>query len=257
MRIGIIGLGVVGRAVYDGLRQIGHNLSYYDIAHPGTSIRDVLNTEIIFICVPTPSNTDGSCNIEYVKSTVNQLHNLDYDGIVAIKSTIIPGTTQSLIDQYPSMTICFVPEFLRERSALTDFVDNHDILIVGTNNTDCYYTIVKSHGSIPKSIIQVSPTEAEISKYFSNVFNSLRITFANGMFELCNCLGADYQKVFDAVTQRSNITPDYLRCSEYLRGFSGHCLPKDSQALAMLVNNLNLNIDLFDAIVHDNERYIK
>jgi UDPglucose 6-dehydrogenase len=255
MNIGIIGLGVVGRAVYDGLRQLGHTLTYFDIADTNSSINDVLYAEIVFICVPTPEHTDGSCDISCVQDTVKKLNNLNYKGIVAIKSTVIPGTTNSLIQQYPALTICFVPEFLRERSALTDFIDNHDVLIVGTDNNDCYCKIIESHGSIPKSIIQVSPTEAELSKYFSNVFNSLRVTFANGMFEICNKLGANYQHVFDAVTRRPTIQPDYLRCSEYLRGFSGHCLPKDSIALAILVKELNLDIELFDAIVNDNRRY--
>jgi UDPglucose 6-dehydrogenase len=257
MKIGIIGLGVVGQAVYDGLNQIGHSLAYYDIAFSESKIENILNSEIVFICVPTPCNQDGGCDISNVVESVRKLEELNFKGLVAIKSTVIPGTTQKLIDAYPLLKICFVPEFLRERSALTDFIDNHDVLIVGTNDINCYNLIVKSHKSIPKASKQVSPTEAEISKYFSNVFNSLRVVFANGMFDICKALNADYQNVFDAITQRTTITQDYLRCSEHLRGFSGHCLPKDSSALAVLTKQLNLNIDLFDAIVNDNKKYTK
>jgi UDPglucose 6-dehydrogenase len=258
MKIGIIGKGVVGGAVYDGLQHIGHNLSHYDKKDTQTRIEDVLDSEIIFICVPTNSNPDGTCDVSIVQSTVHALHELNYTGIIAIKSTVIPGTTQQLIDQYSNSRICFVPEFLRERSALIDFVENHDVLIIGTNDKQIYELIAESHIHIPKKIVQLSPTESEIAKYFSNVYNALRITFANGMFEVCNTLGADYQKVFNASVHRSTITPEYLRCSNYLRGFGGHCLPKDSQAFALLIKELGLShISIFDSIIKDNEYHLK
>lgn len=258
MKIGIIGKGIVGGAVYDGLQQIGHQLRYYDKKDSATSINDVLDSEVIFICVPTNSNENGTCDVSIVEATVSQLSLLDYTGIIAIKSTVIPGTTADLIGKYPSRTICFVPEFLRERSALTDFVDNHDVLIVGTDDSDVYAKIVKCHIHLPKNTIQVTPTEAELAKYFSNVYNSLRITFANGMFEVCQTLGADYQQVFNASQMRSTITPEYLRCSAYLRGFGGHCLPKDSLAFSLLVKQLGLDhLSIFDAIVEDNLHHLK
>ena len=258
MNIGIIGKGVVGGAVYDGLSAVGHILSYYDKKDPNSNINDVLDTEIVFVCVPTNSHDDGTCDTEIVKETVSKLDSLDYIGIIAIKSTVIPGTTQKLIDQYPTRRICFVPEFLRERSALTDFIDHHDVLIIGTENKEVYNKIAESHSHIPKSVVQVTATEAELAKYFSNVYNSLRITFANGMFEVCNKLDADYQKVFNACTLRDTISPEYLRCSSYLRGFAGHCLPKDSQAFSLLVKQLGLNhISIFNSIVEDNKHYLK
>jgi UDPglucose 6-dehydrogenase len=258
MKIGIIGKGVVGNAVFWGLESVGYKLSYYDKKEENSNMVDVLDTEIVFICVPTNSNTDGTCNISIVEDTVSQLSLLDYTGIIAIKSTVIPGTTEKLINKYPSRTICFVPEFLKELSAISDFVDNHDVLIVGTHDKTVYDTIVKCHSHLPNSTVQVTPTEAEIAKYFSNVYNSLRITFANGMFEVCRSLGADYQQVFNACIKRSTISPEYLRCSEHLRGFGGHCLPKDSQAFAILIKDLGLDhITLCDSIVIVNRHHLK
>jgi UDPglucose 6-dehydrogenase len=258
MKIGVIGKGVVGGAIYDGLQQIGHQLNYYDTKDQTTSIDNIFDTEVVFICVPTNSTPQGTCDISIVQNTIKQLDQLDYTGIIAVKSTVIPGTTAKLITEYPNRKICFVPEFLRERSALTDFVDNHDVLIVGTDDVDVYNTIVACHIHLPKNKIRVSPTEAELAKYFSNVYNSLRVTFANGMFEVCKSLGADYQQVFNASQMRSTITPEYLRCSDYLRGFGGHCLPKDSLAFSLLVKQLGLDhLNIFDAIVEDNDYHIK
>ena len=104
----------------------------------------------------------------------------------------------------------------------------------------------------------IGPTEAEIAKYFNNVFNALRVTFANDMFELCKTLGADYQQVFSAITHRKTVGRDYLRCSESLRGFGGACLPKDTQALATLFSKLKLtHVELFNAIINDNKNHTK
>jgi len=256
MRIGIVGLGVVGSAIMVGLQQIGHEVSFYDIKFSNTSIESVLHSDVIFVCVPTNSLPDNSrCDISVVEQIVKQLTANNYNGIVAIKSTVIPGTTEKLIAQY-NLKICFVPEFLRQKSALSDFQDLHDILVVGTNDDNIFNIIKESHGSIPQNIIKISATEAEIVKYFNNVHNAMEIVFANAVHEITNKLGGNYQNVYNAVTKRNNINPNYLRCSEYYKGFSGACLPKDTEAWAILAKDLNVDVKLFDAIINDNKRYI-
>lgn len=257
MKLGIIGKGVVGTAVYDGLRFIGNDVSYYDKKDTSTTINDVLDTEVVFICVPTKMNDNGTCDVSIVREVVEQLALLQYKGIVAVKSTVIPGTTNRLINEFPSLDICFVPEFLREKCALSDFIDNHDVLVVGTTKEEIYKKIVNSAGHIPKKVICVTPTEAEIVKYFNNIFNAMRVTFANNIYEVCNKLDANYQNVFNACILRNNIIPDYLECNDNLRGFGGHCLPKDTSAFSALTKELGLDyITLFDSIMSDNEHYI-
>jgi UDPglucose 6-dehydrogenase len=254
MNIGIIGLGVVGQAIYDGLSQLGHNLSFYDTANPNSQLDDVLHTDCIFVCVPTPT-VDDNCDVSQVEQTIEKLHHKNYQGIVAIKSTVIPGTTDQLQQQYPNLKLCFVPEFLRAKSALSDFIDHHDVLIVGTLDSQIFDTMVKIHGSLPEHVKMVSPVEAELAKYFSNVYNALRVVFANAMLEVCDHLQADYQQVFDAVTLRKTITKYYLRASKTTRGFGGHCLPKDTAAWAKFVKDLGVDVELFDSIVKDNENF--
>jgi UDPglucose 6-dehydrogenase len=255
MKIGIIGLGVVGSATHDGLLQIGNSMSYYDIAHKNTSMADVLDTDIVFVCVPTET-INGQCDVTQIQKVVQQLNQADYVGIIAIKSTVLPGTTDTLINQYPKLKICFVPEFLRAKSALSDFISGHDVLVVGTCDTDIYNTVVSSHKRIPKTSVMISATEAEVTKYFSNLYNALRIVFANGMFEVCQQIGADYQNVLQAATSRNGILPDYLLCSEHYRGFGGHCLPKDTEAFESFVRTLGLtHLSLFSAIINDNRSF--
>jgi UDPglucose 6-dehydrogenase len=255
MKIGIIGLGIVGSAVYDGLSQIGHSMCYFDISRKESSLSDIAHTDLVYVCVPTETVGDH-CDLSQVRSTMESLSKLGYQGTIAIKSTVLPGTTQQLISDYPHLEICFVPEFLRAKSALTDFVNEHDVLVVGTDDAGVYDKVVKSHGIIPKSCMMVSPTDAEMIKYFSNVYNALRIVFANSMYEVCQAVGADYQNVLGAVTRRRDISPNYLQCSDNYKGFGGHCLPKDTQAFESFAKSLGLNADLFTVIVNLNKKFI-
>lgn len=253
MKIGIIGKGTVGTAVWDGLRQIGHDLTSYDIRDANSSMASVCLAEIIFVCVPTNSMDTGACDISQVSKVMQELDAMRYTGIVAVKSTVLPGTTQSLISRYPDLTLAFVPEFLRAKSALNDFMDQHDVLIVGCHDQLVYDKIVASHGPIPHHSIRVTPDEAEMTKYFSNLYNAMRITFANSMFEMCQALDIDYQPVLAAVTNRSQIGQEYLRCSATFRGFGGHCLPKDAAAFDRLRQDLGLDhVTLFRSMIEDN-----
>lgn len=254
MIVGIVGVGVVGSAVKYGFEKLGHEVLVHDIKL-NTTIGNVLDTDVCFICVPTPQKHDGSCDTSIVASVIHEFSRCDYEGVVAIKSTIEPGETERLSRIYHNLVLCFVPEFLRERCAIADFTENHDICVIGTHSNHVFELIKDAHGKYPKKFVQMSPTEAELSKYFSNIFNALRITFANGFYEVCQRLGADYTKIKDAVVQRPTMVDMYLDCNEKFRGFAGVCLPKDSAALAKLADDLGVDANIFRTIVEDNKLY--
>jgi UDPglucose 6-dehydrogenase len=253
MKIGIIGLGVVGSACEYGFKKLGHEVLQHDLKL-GTKINDVLGSRICYICVPTPSKGDGSCDTSIVDEVVEELKQNDYNGVVAIKSTVKPGTTEKLIEK-TKLNLCFVPEFLRERSASSDFVENHDLLAIGTHSKDNFNLIKDSHGKYPEQVVMLKPVEAEMLKYYSNVFNALRITFANEFYEVCKTLGADYTKVKDAFVLRKTTTDMYLDVNDNFRGYGGVCLPKDTAAMAALVKELNLDMNLFGAIEEENKKF--
>jgi UDPglucose 6-dehydrogenase len=253
MKIGVIGNGVVGSAVSNGLRKIGNEVLIHDLIL-NTKINDLLSTEIIFISVPTPANDDGSCNTKIVESVVKELSDLNYDGITAIKSTVEPGTTRLFSSKFSKLNLCFVPEFLRERSAEIDFIENHDLCIIGTNDKSTFQLIKKAHGNLPKNVVMLTPTEAELAKYFNNVFNSTLITFANSFYEVCNKLDADYSNVKNAIVLRDHINNQYLDCNDNFRGFGGVCLPKDTKALSFLFKKLNIDNNFFETILKINNK---
>jgi UDPglucose 6-dehydrogenase len=256
MKIGIIGRGTVGDAVYHGLAQVGNAMSHYDIKD-GTCIKDIFDTEIVFICVPTDATPDGRCDVSIVDDAVQKLHEIKYPGIISIKSTVIPGTTDRLIKKFPDLNLCCVPEFLRQKSAHSDFFDNHDVLVIGTHNPAMSDKITRAHRLIPKSVSIMFPVEAEIVKYFNNVHNAMEIVFANTMYEMCTKLDADYQEVLSALAKRDNINAAYLKCSDFYKGYQGHCLPKDTMAWQVLAKDLEVDVLLFRSIVEDNQRYTK
>lgn len=259
MKIGIVGVGVVGGAVKYGMEKLGHDVRVHDLRFD-TQLIDLIKTEICFICVPTPENPDGSCDTSIVKNVVEDLWAMEYQGIIAIKSTVVPGTTKELHSARPrgGAIVCFVPEFLRERHAISDFTENHDICVVGVDG-GCWVWVFdemkKAHGKYPKQFVLMSTTEAELTKYFSNIFNAMRVTFANGFYEVCKKLGARYSVIKDAVVQRPTLTDLYLDCNEKFRGFAGVCLPKDTAAFAKLASDLDVDAGIFSTIVEDNKLY--
>ena len=279
MNIGICGYGLVGSAVGIGLADIGHTIYAYDTKFNDKCIpdeyitdaeskkdvwplhtddfMDLLKCDVVFICVPTPANKDGSCDTSIVESCVMNLWGNNYKGIIAIKSTVTPGTTQRLIDLYKTHKICFVPEFLRERFAIQDFLEEQDLCVVGTDSDEVFNIVKECHGPLPKQIIKIKPTEAELVKYFNNIFNATLITLANSFYELCRIMKVDYSRIKQALVQRNHINDIYLDCNEWLRGFGGQCLPKDAKAIMKLCDDLKLHsIHFFANILQQNEKFL-
>ena len=251
MKIGIIGLGVVGNAIKEGFVKLGHTIHCHDLKL-NTSIGDVLMTEIVFVCVPTPQGDDGSCDTQIIKSVLQELHNKDYKGIVAIKSTVECGFTQNAINEFENLTLCFVAEFLRERCAVDDFIYNHNLLAVGTHDKFVFEKLVEAHGDYPKDTVKLKPTEAEILKYYNNVFAAYKIIFANIMAEVCDRLDCDYTTVKDAFVKFGRCKDTYLDVNENLKGYGGMCLPKDVKAMTKLLEKLDIDFDTFKSIDADN-----
>jgi UDPglucose 6-dehydrogenase len=254
MKIGIVGKGTVGSAVFEGLEYLGHTMTFFDPKHEGSTLNDVLDTDVVFISVPTEQSANGDCDTTIVDRVVGELATANYCGLVAIKSTVIPGTTDRLQRQYPALRMSMVPEFLRAKHALSDFVDNHDLLVVGTYTKEDADLVVELHGSFPAAVARVTPTEAEVIKYFNNVHHAMSVTFANITYDVCEQLGANYINVYKAITKRECFNPAYLMANKNMRGYGGHCLPKDTSAWNNLIKNLGLPYSMIQSVIDDNEK---
>jgi UDPglucose 6-dehydrogenase len=258
MKIGLIGLGMVGKAIYEGLKLNKNNEMYfYDVKFPESKITDVINTDLVYIAVPTLPDMNNKCDLSILNNVIEQLINLNYNGMICIKSTITPETTINLINKYNNDKICFCPEFLRERCAFEDFTINNKICIIGTLNKNAYELIKLSHENICNEFKMVHPTEAELTKYFQNVYNTNRILFANAFYEVCKKNNVEYNNIINNLLVRKEIDDKYIRCDDNLRGPSGPCLVKDTLAFNEYVKTLNLEIkpNLFSTLVEDMKLY--
>lgn len=255
MNIGIVGLGVIGSANKAGFEEVGHTVTIHDIKL-GTTIDEVLDAEVVFVCVPTPSTDDGRCDTTIVDSVIRELVVKNYTGVIAIRSTVIPGFTLAMQEKYSNKKICFVPEFVRERCAEFDFCLEHKLLAVGTDDKEIYSAIEKAHGNLPRNKVMMQPAEAEILKYYLNLYAATRVTFANVFFEVCKKFGADYKQVKDAYVKTGRLGDMYLDVRDDLRGYGGMCLPKDTRAFKHLIKDLDLNLDFFDTVDKDNAKFI-
>lgn len=251
MKVGIVGVGLVGGTLRYGFRRLGHEVVLFDPKIAGTRLAHLAQTELLFVCVPTPQGDGGRCDVSIVEQVVADLEAMEYRGLVVIKSTVEPGTTDRL-HMTRKLALAFCPEFLRENCAYADFVDHHDVCIIGAYRHVDSELLRLVHGHFPKKFVRVTPLEAELCKYFSNVFNALRINFACQFFDVCKAIGADYSEIKNALSHRASIGGHYLDCSEFFRGFGGSCLPKDTAAFAAFVERLGVNAPMFRRIVQDN-----
>lgn len=256
MNIGVIGLGVVGKAIKEGFEYLEHNVLIHDVKYQNSDVIDVLDTEVCFLCVPTPESKDGTCDTSIVESVILQLLQVDYEGLIAIKSTVTPGLVDDLSEKFNTKKICFVPEFLRERCASFDFIHNQDLCVIGVYCDEDYELVKKAHGNLPKSFSKCSPKEAEFVKYFNNVYNAMLITFANSFSSICDSNDVDYSKVKEVIVQRNHIQDIYLNSSVDTRGFGGACLPKDTSALNELAKRVTkYDITFFEDILKQNKQF--
>ena len=255
MKIGIIGQGFVGFSVYSTLKRF-YNVFTYDLKESlSNSTLDIIEKEcnVIFICVPTPMNKDGSCDISKVQSTIEYFSNLE-NKILVIKSTIIPGTTDKLNKIYDNK-IVFSPEFLTERNALNDFKNQTRIILGGPSSCTIVVKNIFSKAFPNAQVIKTSALEAELIKYFTNCFLATKISFSNEIFQICKKLNIDYDKIVEYAITDKRIGNSHLNVPGHDGdfGFGGHCFPKDLAAFIKLTEDLGTINNVLKSVKKTND----
>ena len=246
MNIGIIGQGFVGNAVYQKFKNYYDVLTYdLDESKSNSNVNEIIyKCENIFVCLPTPMNRDGSCNINIVEQVLAGIDlttdNLETERNIIIKSTIPPGTTAKWNLLFESLNIVFNPEFLTERNAIKDYENQNRIILGGVRPATTELKRVFSKVFPKAHIIKTDSTHAEMVKYLTNTFLSVKVSFANEIYQLCEGLNIDYDKVVEYATYDERLGKSHWNVPGHDGdfGFGGHCFPKDLKALLYLTEKL-------------------
>jgi UDPglucose 6-dehydrogenase len=259
-RIGIVGKGFVGSAVQFGFSPsvgVDAEVKVYD-KDPNKSTHTlqevVLGSDIIFLSVPTPSNKDGSINLDIVKSIlndINEIYSETVNSIILLRSTVIPGTTRKLQEKYPKLRIVFNPEFLTERAANFDFI-NQSRFVVGGNLDDVLEVseLFRKRFGKSMSIIETNFETAELIKYMTNTFFATKISFLNDMKLLSDKCGAIWEDTIEGFVRDGRVGHTHLSVPGHdgRYGFGGSCFPKDIQALINYANDLGVDMNVLNGV---------
>jgi GDP-mannose 6-dehydrogenase len=301
MRVSIFGLGYVGCVTAACLAKAGHQVIGVDInpdkavmVNGGTSplvepglgellaeaaaagrLRATISTDegvtqsdLALICVGTPSRDNGQLDVDAIRRVAegigHQLRQHPKPYTVVLRSTVLPGTTESVLlaalrgsstlDR-PDLTVVVNPEFMREGSSLRDFAQP-PLTLVGSDSPHAGALLRELYAQVDAPFVQTSIRAAEMAKYVSNAFHALKITFANEIGDLCEAFGVDIGDIMRVflMDRKLNISEAYLRPGF---AFGGSCLPKDLRALTHAARAADLTLPLLSQILPSNDRQIQ
>lgn len=296
MRISIIGTGYVGTVTGSCFAHLGNDVICVDVdpgriekinkgippiyeegledllrQHAGKNLiatadydSAIANTDISFICVPTPTDANGKIDLRFIReasrSIGERLKNKPSYHVVVVKSTVVPETTEKVVTPIleeasgkkagRDFGVGMNPEFLREGKAVYDFM-NPDRIVVGADDPRAGEIIRKLYSGYSAPLLTVDTKTAEMIKYVSNSFLATKISFSNEVGNICKRLGIDTYKVMDGVGMDQRISPHFLRSG---LGFGGSCFPKDVKALVGKASEVGYEPILLKTVLEVNER---
>ncbi|OLZ40163.1 UDP-glucose 6-dehydrogenase [Natrinema saccharevitans] len=298
MHVSIVGSGYVGTTVAACLADLGHDVVNVEIdedivasinageapihesgleeriaAHAGTRLRAttdydaVRETDVTFLCLPTPQSDDGSLDLAIMEAGAESLGRAlaskDDDHLVVVKSTVLPGTTEDVVAPIleaesgtpigEGIEVAMNPEFLRMGTAVQDFLEP-DKVVFGTASDDAaatlrelYAPILERDGTDP---VETDVREAELIKYANNAFLASKVSLVNELGNVAKAYGADAYEVLEAVGLDDRISERFMRSG---LGWGGSCFPKDVNALRAGAREQGYEPELLDAAVAVND----
>ena len=257
MNIGIIGQGFVGNAVYQKFKKFYEIKTFdLDLTKANSTKEEVINQDIVFVCLPTPMSKDGSCYLGIVENVLKEINDSQTNKTVVVKSTIPPGSTAKWNKKFTNLNVAFNPEFLTERNAVKDYENQNRIILGGPRSATTLLKQVFSKVFPKAHIIKTDSTHAEMVKYLTNTFLSVKVSFANEIYQLCEGLDIDYDKVVEYATYDNRLGDSHWSVpghdGDY--GFGGHCFPKDLSALLFLSKELGTLSNVLQATQDTNNK---
>ena len=226
------------------------------------------DAEVSMVCVGTPSGESGAVNLEAVGETISAIAATLTDSeryhVVVMRSTVPPGTTASLLANYPDIAaavdggrlgLVMNPEFLREGSSIEDFI-NPSVTVIGEYDQRSGDTVARVYAFVDAPLVRIGLQAAEMIKYANNAFHALKVTFANEIGALSKMLDIDSHDVMRVLCMddKLNISKKYLTPGF---AFGGSCLPKDLRALTYMARHEDIEVPLLGSMLPSNRLLVE
>lgn len=256
MKLGLIGVGAVGSAVKKALEP-HFEVAAYDKFKPEYQDFDgVLKSDVVFVAVPTLTLPDYKQDLEPVMDVFRKLALAMYEGVIVLKCTVLPGTTNKLKEMCPQLKIVHYPEFLTEKDAYLDFISQKSVILGGDKvHIEVLLPIFrKVLNSVVAYFFYQDPTTTEMIKYTHNTFLSAKVEFFNEIYDVCQKLGVKYDDIMAGVHSAGKVGKNHTAVPgpDGKRGFGGMCFPKDTKAFLAFTRTLGIIAPVLDATVYGN-----
>lgn len=252
-KIGIVGLGYVGQAIFDCYSRKGFDIVTVD-SDPEKSTghyRDLLDCEAVFVCVPSPDKGDGSCDTSILNSVLYLLQ--DYKNVIISKTTAPPDFYEKTQSVYPNLV--HVPEFLTAANALQDFASQENAIIGGSvpaYRREALRILMMAQPIAHVSYVSIG--EAALAKYIVNSFLATKVVFMNEMAELAEAYGHNWVRLCHALELEPRLGSSHMQVPgpDGSYGFGGACFPKDTTAAIKFAKKKNVDLAILKSAVKKN-----
>lgn len=257
MKVGIIGIGFVGNAIQKSFEQKSISLRLYDKYKNIGSFEEVIETDMVFLALPTLVSEKGKFDTIEIINICNLLKDKNYSGIIILKSTVETGVTNMLANTYPSLIFIHNPEFLTARTAEYDFHNQNHIVIgksekCSDESLKLISDFYKEH--YPDAELSLcTSNESESMKIFCNSFYAVKVQFFNELYDLCKKTNINYDIIKDLMLKNNWINPIHTNVPgpDGQLSYGGACLPKDSQALLTYMKENSSMCEILNACVSE------
>ena len=258
MNVSIIGLGCVGSAMRmsfeEKFKLSDTKILVYDKYKEIGNINDTLNSDFIFLCLPTLFKDGLGYDKSAIYETCDFLRKKNYSGLVILKSTVEPGTSKYLREKY-FLDICHNPEFLSEKTAFLDFHNQKHIVIGKTSTSSKYISLYSLYSDLyPKASFSICDSfESEAMKIFCNSFYASKIMIFNEFYNLCSKMNIDYNKTVGLMVKNGWINEMHTKVpgTDGKMAYGGMCFPKDTNALKVLMEKNNIPNKVISAVIEE------
>ena len=260
MKIGICGYGFVGNAIGTFFTERGYSVTIYDKYKDINSFDVLLDTDILFICLPTNyDDTLKSYNMGEINETLEMLNRYSYSGITVIKSTILPKYRHNMNDKYQKLSIVANPEFLSVKTAVEDFRDQKHVVLGYTGNSK---GVIKEVEELYREelgdivITVVDADEAALIKLVCNSFYATKIEYFTELYMLCKSVGVSYENVKKGMLENGWINSKHTEVpgGDGKVSYGGMCFPKDIKALSGYMEEVESINGVIKEVIKERER---